>query len=274
MSWVSPIQSEFEILREMMESASLATSTPTTPGVGDFTLDEVTAQRHYYARTASLYDGMRTGDTEHAFALSWLEANLEHFGFHSLLDVGAGTGRVLGHLQARFPELRCVGVEPVEALRKQGYARGVSPTQLIDGDAYNLQFNDSSFDVVTEFGVLHHLRWPSRAIDEMLRVSKRGIFISDCNNWGQGTRRARIVKQCLRQAGLWAVFNYVRTHGRGYHVSHGDGVAYSYSAFDSMGQIQRHCPTIHLLNTLPLRSGPNLLLSTTHVALFGLKSEA
>ena len=44
----------------------------------------------------------------------------------SILDVGAGTGRAMFWLQQRFPKLTIKGIEPVEALRNQGFAKGIS----------------------------------------------------------------------------------------------------------------------------------------------------
>jgi hypothetical protein len=36
---------------------------------------------------------------------------------------------------------------------------------------------------------------------------------------------------------LWAAYNYLRTGGKGYRITEGDGLAYSYSVYDSFGLI-------------------------------------
>lgn len=150
-------------------------------------------QRAYYAATAGQYDAMHVrDDDEHGFALAFLIGCLGHFGFGSVLDLGSGTGRALVKIKAACPTVRAVGVEPSAELRTAGHAKGLSATDLIDGDAQDLAFQDGSFDVVCEFGALHHMPDPGRAVSEMLRVARRAIFISDVNNFGQGRPAARL----------------------------------------------------------------------------------
>src|SRR5262249_42018218 len=152
-------------------------------------LDEVSIQRAYYQRTAGAYDAahLQEQDREHLFALRILDSIIDHFSIASLLDVGAGTGRVARYLKDRHSKLRIVSIEPVRELREIGYASGLSRAELIDGNVNKLEFAASAFDLVCEFGVLHHVRRPAAAVAEMLRVARTGIFISDCNNFGQGS---------------------------------------------------------------------------------------
>jgi ubiquinone/menaquinone biosynthesis C-methylase UbiE len=77
-------------------------------------------QKEYYSSTAQQYDAMHleAQDDEHRLALGYLEAIVSHFRINSILDVGAGTGRVAQFLRQRRPELRVVSIEPVEALRR------------------------------------------------------------------------------------------------------------------------------------------------------------
>jgi hypothetical protein len=103
----------------------------------------------------------------------------------------------------------------------------------------------------------------------MLRVASKAVFISDGNNFGQGSPPQRMIKQALRAAGLWKAFDYVKTRGKGYLISEGDGLYYSYSVFTDYPQIARSCSRVHLLNTRP--SGPNLSRSAPQVALLGIK---
>ncbi len=235
-------------------------------------MDEVRMQRDFFTRVAASYDSTHASEHEHRFALTWLEACIDFYGFTSFLEIGAGTGRALDRVQKRFPQIRCIGIEPVQAMRNQGYARGLSRDTLIDGDAYNLQFPNASFDIAAEFAVLHHAREPERVVTEMLRVAHKAIFISDCNNFGHGNIGARLVKFALRTLHLWPLFIYARTRGRGYYVSEGDGVAYSYSVFNNLSQIRKACSEVYLLNTNSLDFTQDPLLSASHVALLGLKS--
>jgi len=226
-------------------------------------------QRSYYASTAAHYDAMhvRAGD-EHFFALHLLDAVIRLHDFRSLLDVGAGTGRAAQFLQPRHPHLRILSVEPVAELREVGHAAGLGRDQLVDGDATRLPFGDGEFDLACEFGALHHIRDPRKAVREMLRVGRRGIFISDHNNFGSGSRLARTLKQAINAVGLWKVADFVKTRGRGYTISEGDGLAYSYSVFNDLPEIQRTCD-VYVLNTTP--GGANPYRTASHIALLGLK---
>ena len=103
----------------------------------------------------------------------------------------------------------------------------------------------------------------------MLRVAKRGIFISDTNNFGQGGPVVRSIKQAINAAGLWSIADWIKTGGRGYSVSAGDGVAYSYSVFNDWPQIRQHCRTVHVVNTDG--AGINPYRTAAHVAVVGLK---
>ena len=237
-------------------------------------MDEVSIQRDYFTKAAVYHDTVHSDKDEHGIALAWLESLFEFYGFTSYLEVGAGTGRHLIRIQNRFPNARFIGIEPVEAMRQQGYAKGIRQDVLIDGDGYHLQFPDESFDVVAEFAVLHHVRYPERVIAEMLRVARKAIFISDCNNFGHGSWLARHTKIALRYLSLWPIFDYVRSGGKRYYISEGDGLAYSYSVFNNLTQICRACGGgVHILNTSRLDgpAKPDLLISAAHVALLGLK---
>ena len=228
------------------------------------------AQREYYARTADRYDDSHVAGMDvHQFALTWLAGLIGGLGIESLLDVGAGTGRALIALKAACPGLRVLGIEPSADLRAQGHAKGLGTDELIDGDAFALGFGDGEFDLVSEFGVLHHLPDPARAVAEMLRVAKEGLFISDCNNFGQGGRVGRALKQAINAAGLWRAFDRVRTRGKGYHFNEGDGLYYSYSVFNNYAQIARACTSVHVMNTFD--GGTDPYRSASNVALLGLK---
>lgn len=234
-------------------------------------LTEVQIQRDYYAATADRYDAMHVGEKdEHSFALGFLLSALDFFEIRSVLDVGAGTGRTVKFIRERRPDVRVVGVEPVQALIDQGRAKGLGPDELVHGDATALAFGDGEFDLVCEFAVLHHVPEPARAVDEMLRVAGKAVFLSDTNRFGQGSPLARTAKQALAALGIWRLADLVKTRGKGYTISEGDGLAYSYSVFDNYRQIRRACRRVHLLNTVDA-SSPSLYRGAAHVALLGVK---
>ena len=233
-------------------------------------LSDIEIQRRYYAASADRYDSMHLAvNDEHFLALSFLVGAIDYLGIHSILDIGSGTGRAVHYLKRLRPQLRVVGVDPVKELREIGYSKGLRPDELIDGDATNLAIGNAEFDLVCEFGVLHHIKKPDLAVAEMLRVASKAIFISDSNNFGQGSKLARTIKQAINLVGLWKLADLIKTRGKGYTISEGDGLAYSYSVFNNYKQIRDQCKSVHLLNTLDGYIDP--YKTASHVALLGIK---
>lgn len=233
--------------------------------------DPAWLQAEYYARTAGAYNSMHVGEAdEHAIALGLLSALIVQRRLCSVLDIGCGTGRALHHLK-RVPGLVVHGIEPVKALREIACRNGISPVEITEGSALELPFEDGSFNVVCSFGVLHHIKDHRRAVSEMCRVARRAVFISDSNNLGQGSQGARIVKWALKAAGLWPVFELIRTRGKGYHYSDGDGVFYSYTLLDDVPILRRKFPDVLWLGTSP--SGPALNHSAGSIAVLAALHE-
>jgi ubiquinone/menaquinone biosynthesis C-methylase UbiE len=238
--------------------------------------DEVSLQRAYYRDTASRYDSLHVGDPdgqrlgEHDLAAAFMIGAIPRLGIRSVLDIGSGTGRALSHLKASLPDVRIVGIEPSAELRAEGHAKGLSERELIDGDAQALNYAARSFDLVCEFGSLHHMPRPTDAVAEMLRVARTAVFISDSNNFGQGGPFSRFVKQAANACGLWPLADLIKTRGKGYTVSEGDGLAYSYSVFNDYRQIREACAGVHIVNTAG--AGINPYRSASHVALLGIKT--
>ncbi len=209
----------------------------------------ILTQRRYYTETASRYDIMHAHEAVDADdGMQMLFSFLRSLDVRSILDVGSATGRGLPKLSEGVPNALVCGVEPVEALIRQGIASGVNrglPLLQASGDA--LPFADQSFDAVCEFGILHHVPEPPRVIEEMLRVARTVVVISDANRFGQGSQPLRVIKLLLYKLRLWNVFDFLRTRGKGYQVSEGDGVFYSYSVYDNLHQIQQWAHNIDLL---------------------------
>lgn len=233
-------------------------------------VSEAEMQRRYYAESSQRYNEMHVDEKgEHEFALALLAATIDHLEVRSILDLGSGTGRALLYLKQKCPGLKVVGLEPVKELREVGYQNGLSSDELIEGSGLNLPFADGEFDMVCEFGVLHHVRTPGVMVDEMLRVAKKAIFISDSNNFGQGSLLGRSFKQLLNMFGLWQLAYLAKTKGKGYTFSEGDGLAYSYSVFNNYKQIEEKCSRVSLLNTIDGKI--NFYRTASHVVVLGIK---
>ena len=226
-------------------------------------------QKNYYTTTANEYDSQHLshGD-EHYLALNYLDGLIRFNNVKSVLDIGAGTGRVALFLQKRNPELRIISLEPVKELRDIGYAKGLDQSELLDGDIYSLSFANSSFDLVCAFGVFHHLENPLAALGEMQRVSRSSIFISDSNNFGQGSTASRFIKQTLNTFKLWELAVFIKTKGKKYSILAGDGLAYSFSMFSLIKTLKSNY-SLYFLSTVP--SNGNLYKTASHVAVFAHK---
>jgi len=199
----------------------------------------VAIQRKYYTDTAPKYDSMHAHEGANDPSITkYVYAFLRLLGARSVLDVGTATGRGLSDFKRELPDLFVCGIEPVDALIKQGIREGyTSGIAIVRGTGDALPFPDGGFDVVCEFAALHHVANPNAVVREMLRVARKAIIICDSNRFGQGPLLARLIKLALYKTGLWSAFTYVRTRGKGYMITDGDGLAYSYSVYDSFDLI-------------------------------------
>ncbi len=216
----------------------------------------VEIQREYYTETASRYDTMHKHEgVDDPATRSLILSVLRSLEIRSLLDVGSATGRGLKDFASALPGALVCGVEPVAALVQEGVAAGNGESvSLLQGSGEALPFADGSFDVVSEFSILHHVPQPSKVVREMLRVARRAVVIVDSNRFAQGSWPARLFKLFLYKMGLWGAFNFVRTRGKCYQISEGDGLFYSYSVYDSYDLVSRWADRILLLSNGAVQS--------------------
>ena len=226
--------------------------------------------KEYYHALATKYDTMHVhqGD-EHYTALNFVMAFINILEIKSVFEVGCGTGRGIGYLLKEKCLNIVVGADISEDMLRVGFDKhNIPKSYLVRADAISLPFERESFDAVLAMGLLHHLKDPNRAVKEMLRVAKKAIFISDSNRFGQGRTLKKIAKVLLFKIGAWKLIDYIKTQRRGYSFSEGDGIAYSYSVFDSFPILLRTCskvisiPTMGNgdLSTFPLLQAPHFLV--------------
>jgi ubiquinone/menaquinone biosynthesis C-methylase UbiE len=184
----------------------------------------------------------------------------------TILDVGAGTGRLFQFFREQGLHFRIIGIEPSPAQRAVAYSKGISPEMLIEGDGTQLRFPENHFDFCTEFGVLHHIKNSPVAVREMCRVASKGVFLSDSNNFGQGSSIRRSIKMSLRYLGLWKLALLIKTRGKGYNYSVGDGLFYSFTVFDCIKILREKFPHIYVWSTAPIKNN-NLFFGAEHLAI-------
>ncbi|HSC04554.1 MAG TPA: methyltransferase domain-containing protein [Solirubrobacteraceae bacterium] len=114
----------------------------------------------------------RTAENSAGYLLPFLAPGMR------LLDVGCGPGTITLDLAARIAPGPTVGVDRdagvlAEAQRALD-SREISGVEFRTADAYALEFDDESFDVVHAHQLLQHLTDPVAAVVEMRRVVRPG----------------------------------------------------------------------------------------------------
>ena len=119
---------------------------------------------------------------------------------------------------------------------------------------------------------MHHVDSPYRVINEMFRVARKGIMISDHNNYAFGNSLARRVRMGLKSCGLLGAATYVRQGFNKQGYSEGDGWWYPYSLFDNYAQIARRSDKVFIFPTCqPSGDMENLVFAQSHFAIAALK---
>mgnify|MGYP001566593645 CR=1 FL=1 len=92
----------------------------------------------------------------------------------SVLDVGAGSGRLGVLLKEKRPSVKYIGLDirpqNVEYMRGKGLTADVALAEDLG------KFADKSFDAVVLAEVLEHLKYPGKAIAEAFRVGKKVVW--------------------------------------------------------------------------------------------------
>lgn len=99
-----------------------------------------------------------------------------------ILDVGCGPGSITLGLAERAPNGWTVGIDSgagaIEAAKKNAEQNnGPENCEFKTGNAYTLEWDDGSFDVVHSHQCLIHLDDPVRVFKEMRRVCKVGGIV-------------------------------------------------------------------------------------------------
>jgi ubiquinone/menaquinone biosynthesis C-methylase UbiE len=114
-----------------------------------------------------------------------------------LLDVGCGTGLLLGRLLGRSPFRELTGVDLSPGMVAQARNRLPARVRLLVGDAEALPFPSGSFDVVVSASSFHYWPAPARGLDELRRVLRPGghLILTD---WCDDYLACRICDRVLR----------------------------------------------------------------------------
>lgn len=142
-------------------------------------------------RPDALYDGVSR-------TLERLVA--EHGAVREFLDAGSGSGVVLRRVKPLVPDV--AGVDVSRAMLARSLPQHAD---LVRATVTRLPFDDASFDGVSGYSLLHHLRVPGEALREFRRVLRPGGFLYTDNDsnaafhrrfgWWLDVRRAAKAKR-------------------------------------------------------------------------------
>jgi 2-polyprenyl-3-methyl-5-hydroxy-6-metoxy-1,4-benzoquinol methylase len=111
--------------------------------------------------------------------LGRIDQAAESIGAKSVLDVGCGEGVVTERLARLLAPAAVLGVDADDAhLSEEWRRRSVPNISFATGSAYDLPFEDGSFDLVCAIEVLEHLERPRDALAEMSRVATDALLLS------------------------------------------------------------------------------------------------
>lgn len=102
----------------------------------------------------------------------------QHLSPARLLDIGAGTGRLLGRVTELYPEASAVGADLAPGMCRAAAENLVGKrVQMVNADAENLPFDQGSFDLVLSTSTYQWLSSLDQAFSEANRVlAPGGLF--------------------------------------------------------------------------------------------------
>lgn len=181
------------------------------------------ATREYYNEFANRYEDRRGGRDPGGYhdLVDDLEIDfVQRFGRGGdILEVGCGTGLLLGRIQDFARTARGVDLSP--GMLERARARGLD---VVEGSATSLPFPDESFDVACSFKVLAHVRDIGRALAEMARVVRPG---------------GHVIAEFYNPLSFRGLAKRLGPAGEISHRTREDAV---YTRFDTPAQAARHLP--------------------------------
>ena len=96
---------------------------------------------------------------------------IDRRGGERFLEVGCGAGAVSKYMAEEFElDVTAVDIDPDMLRRAKEGADEALRIHLLAADATTLPFKDDCFDLVLSFGVMHHIRNWTHAMEEIVRV--------------------------------------------------------------------------------------------------------
>jgi ubiquinone/menaquinone biosynthesis C-methylase UbiE len=210
----------------------------------------------FYERTGNQYNRWHCNPSyvsSHDFAVAELLRTMSQTQAKSLLDVGCGTGRATRAALDKGYE--ATGLDIASSLLDIAHRElGIPRERLLLGDATQLPFPADSFDIGCALGALHHSAQPAKIISELIRVSRKGIIVSDeANHFAGGVKRL-LLKMGLFKPVYWVLFRRPPRTQRRATLSEDDGPAFTFSMEEVIPTLRAHfrnfrCLTFYRIGT-------------------------
>ena len=139
-------------------------------------------ERKYWDKIAYNYDHTTIGKYWKVYDTLLLDKIYQEVNLGSrLLEVACGTGLISLKIADKAKKIYGVDIAPamIEEARKKLKENNISNVEFSVGDAYSLEFDDNTFDIVICINALHNMRHPEKVLSEIKRVLKSdGKFIT------------------------------------------------------------------------------------------------
>jgi ubiquinone/menaquinone biosynthesis C-methylase UbiE len=184
----------------------------------------------YYEKTGKMYNKWNFGlsNYSHDHAVISLLKEMKNENLKSVLDVCCGTGRAVSEALKQGFEAQGIDISP-GLIEEAINTHKIPKNRIHCGDATKLPFADKSFDATCILGALHHTAMPHTIIEEMIRVTRCLIVVSDSGNSFHGGIRTILMKLGIFTPVYRLLFRREPKTIRRQQVSEGDGPTFDFS---------------------------------------------
>jgi SAM-dependent methyltransferase len=112
----------------------------------------------------------------------------------NVCDVGCGTGAFEDLFSKYKPNVKFIGIDPIQEYLEISKSKNVNNAVFFKGDINNLPFDNDQFDLVVNLGVLQNFNGDiNHAINELCRITKNYLYIvtldSEFTGYKNGERK-------------------------------------------------------------------------------------